>query len=131
MHEMGLAQGILDIALEAAAGEKVRQIDLLVGRGQLVNADSLEFSFRLIAQGTPAGDARFTTKEIPVRLRCKSCGEDHETESPPYNCRACGSADVEFLSGDEFLVDAVELENGRIVARAGADGRQWRREHKS
>jgi|ERR1044071_5547735 hydrogenase nickel incorporation protein HypA/HybF len=117
MHEMGLAQGVLEIALEAAAGEKVRRIDLLVGKGQMVKQDSLEFSFRLIADGTPAADAHFRMKEIPIRLRCKRCGLEQETDAPPFNCRDCGSADLQVLSGDEFLVDAVELESGRTIVR--------------
>jgi hydrogenase nickel incorporation protein HypA/HybF len=119
MHEMGLAQGILEIALDVAAGEKVRRIDLLVGRGQMVKRESLEFSFRLVAEGTPAANAGFTMKEVPICLRCKQCGAQREIDLPPFNCRACGASNVEILSGNELLVDAVELESGRIVARQG------------
>ena len=117
MHEMGLAQGILEIALEASRGEKVRRIDLIVGRGQMVKTDSLEFSFRLIAAGTLAANANFTMKEIPIRVRCNRCRAERETDLPPFNCRECGASEVEIISGDEFLVDAVELESGRVIAR--------------
>jgi hydrogenase nickel incorporation protein HypA/HybF len=118
MHEMGLAEGILAVVLEAAAGEKVRGISLLVGKRHMVVRDSLEFSFRLAAEGTAAAGAGFAIEEIPIYLRCRECGAEGEADIPPWNCRGCGAYDVEILSGDELLVDAVELESGRIVRRA-------------
>ncbi|MGH7847365.1 MAG: hydrogenase maturation nickel metallochaperone HypA [Candidatus Binatia bacterium] len=123
MHEMGLAQGILEVVLDAAAGEKVRRISLRVGRGQMVKPDSLEFSFRLVSEGTSAAEAAFALKEVPIRLRCRQCAAETGVDFPPWNCRRCGGSDVEILSGDEFLVDAVELESGRIIARRDEDGR--------
>ena len=120
MHEMGLAQGILEIALDAAAGETVRRIELLVGRGQMVKPESLEFSFRLLADGTPSARASFTMTELPVRLRCRRCGAENEVDLLLLDCPGCGSSDVEILAGNELLVKAVELESGRIVARKDA-----------
>ncbi|MGH7823598.1 MAG: hydrogenase maturation nickel metallochaperone HypA [Candidatus Binatia bacterium] len=117
MHEMGLAEGILAVALEAAAGEKVRRITLVVGNRQMVMRESLEFSFRLAAEGTPAAEAGLAVEEIPTRLHCNHCGAETEANFPPWNCRQCGGAEVEILAGDELLVDAVELESGHIIRR--------------
>ena len=36
---------------------------------------------------------------------------------PPFNCRHCGALDIEVISGDEVLVDAVELESGETIRR--------------
>lgn len=117
MHEMGLAQGILEIALDAAAGETVRRIELVIGRGQMVKPESLEFFFRLLADGTPAANAGFTMRELPIGLCCRRCGAENELDLLLLDCPACGSSDVEILSGNELLVQAIELESGRIIAR--------------
>jgi len=117
MHEMGLAQSILEIALEAARGEKVRRIDLQIGKAQMVKPESLEFSFRFAADGTAAAGAGFAITELPLVLRCAQCSAESEADLPPWNCRQCGSSETEILSGDEFQVEAVELESGRVVRR--------------
>jgi hydrogenase nickel incorporation protein HypA/HybF len=120
MHELGLAEGILAVVLEAAGGEPVRRISLLVGKRQMVAPDSLEFSFRLLAEGTVAAQAGFAIQEVPIRSRCRQCGGEGEVELAFWSCGECGSLETEILSGDELLVDAVELENGRIIRRSAA-----------
>ena len=120
MHEMGLAHGILEVVLEAAKGENVHRIDLSIGKGQIVMRDSLEFSFSLVAEGTPAAGARFAVTELPLVVRCGQCGGENEADTPPWNCRRCGSSNTQIVSGDEFMVDAVELASGRVVRRKSA-----------
>ena len=117
MHEMALAEGILQVVLDAADDEKVRVVRLQIGRLQMVVPDSLEFSFQLVAAETPAADAKIVMEEIPARLKCSQCGSEGELDLPPFNCRQCGSSDIEVLSGDQVLVEAVELENGETISR--------------
>jgi hydrogenase nickel incorporation protein HypA/HybF len=120
MHELGLAEAILAVVLEAAAGEPVRRIGLVVGKRQMIARDSLEFSFRLLAEGTVAARAGFTVQEVPIRSRCRQCDAEGEVELPFWNCPGCGSMELEILSGDELWVDAVELESGRVIRRRAA-----------
>ncbi|HUF43001.1 MAG TPA: hydrogenase maturation nickel metallochaperone HypA [Verrucomicrobiae bacterium] len=122
MHEMALAQGILQIVLDAADGEKVRNISLRVGDRQMVVRDSLEFSFRLAAEGTEAADAVIAMEQVATCLLCRQCGAQAEAELPPWMCRQCGANEVEILSGDELFVEAVELDNGRIIRKRQENG---------
>jgi hydrogenase nickel incorporation protein HypA/HybF len=112
MHEMALAEGILKVVLDAAEDHKVRRVRLQVGRLQMVAPDSLRFSFELVAEGTVAAGAALEMVETPARLRCGQCGAESELDLPPFNCRHCGASDIEVISGDEVMVDSVELENG-------------------
>jgi hydrogenase nickel incorporation protein HypA/HybF len=129
MHEMALAEGILQIVLDAAEGEKVRKVSLHVGRLQMVAPDSLEFSFQLVAAGTPAAEASIEMQETPAVLRCGQCGAESELDLPPFNCRHCGASDVEVISGDEVLVDSVELENGETIRRRVVPASEILEEH--
>jgi len=117
MHVMGAAQAILDVVLEAGGGEKVRLIRLKVGKRHSIVRDSLEFSFRLAASDTAAAEATITVEEVPARLRCRRCGAEGEADLPLWNCRTCGASDVQVLSGDELLVEGLELDSGRVIRR--------------
>jgi hydrogenase nickel incorporation protein HypA/HybF len=57
MHEMGLAEGILAVALDVAGAERIERVRVRVGELQRVTPDSLRFCFELAAQDTPAAHA--------------------------------------------------------------------------
>lgn len=65
MHEMAIAEGILVVALEKAAGERVRTVRVRVGAGQRVVPESLEMCFRVAAQETGAADAALLLDAVP------------------------------------------------------------------
>lgn len=65
MHEMGLAEGILGVCLPIAGDRPVRRVAVSVGERQGVSADSLEFSFQLIADGTTAAGATLEVRPVP------------------------------------------------------------------
>jgi hypothetical protein len=49
--------------------------------------------------------------------RCLQCGAESALDLPPFNCQSCGASELEVVTGDELLVDAVELENGVTIRR--------------
>src|SRR4051794_39781190 len=112
MHEMALAKAILDVVLEVAAGQRVREVRVQAGSLQRVATESLQACFEQVAAGTPAETARLTVDEIPARIGCNACGLQVELTDPPFVCVRCGASDVEFLGGGELLVDGVELDSG-------------------
>ena len=65
MHEMGLAEGILAVCLPIAGDRPVVRVAVSVGEQQAVSADSLEFSFGLISDGTPAAGAVLDVRTVP------------------------------------------------------------------
>lgn len=117
MHEMSLAQGILQVVLDAADDKRILKVRLQVGRLQMVTPDALEFSFRLLAAGTRADEAIIEVQETPAILRCGQCGAEIELGLPQSNCRGCGASDIEVLAGHEIIVDAIELESGEKIGR--------------
>lgn len=70
MHEMGLAEGVLDIVrqhvpLERAA--EVREVIVRIGAQAGVLPDSLEFCFSAIVAGTPYASARLAIEQAGGR----------------------------------------------------------------
>lgn len=65
MHEVALAQGILDVVLDVAAGRQVQIVRVRAGELLAVSEDSLQFCFELVAQDTPAAAARLQVELTP------------------------------------------------------------------
>lgn len=130
MHEMALAEGILAIALEAAREHKVDRIHVQVGQLQHVTQDSLQFSFELISEGTGAAKALIEIQEVPARFRCRNCGREGEVvQLPLFQCLPCGSRDLEVISGEEILVESIELNGGVVIRNSTANLRDALEEH--
>ena len=49
-------------------------------------------------------------EEVPVRVVCRSCGEGLDLEVPLFVCGACGSADVQVVSGEELCIESMEID---------------------
>lgn len=65
MHEMALAQGILDVVLDVADGHEARTVRLRVGELQAATQDSLQFCFEMAAHETNAATARLEVAIVP------------------------------------------------------------------
>lgn len=113
MHELGIAQSILDAALgeaKAAGGDHVHVVRLRLGRLAGVVAEALQFSFEVIREGTPAADAVLEIEEVPVRLKCGSCGREFVLpEDLVFHCPGCGAGNAQLLSGREIEIGSLEI----------------------
>jgi hydrogenase nickel incorporation protein HypA/HybF len=110
MHELSIAQAVLDITLRHADGRRVTEVDVRIGHLRQVVPSALEFAFGLVCEGTPADGARLCIEHVPAGGRCRTCGTDGDLDAFPLLCRACGSPDVELTRGEELLVEALELD---------------------
>ena len=113
MHEMSIAQSMLDIILQESLNHKVNRVlsvALKVGELSAVEAESLRFCFELVSQGTVVEGARLDIERVEVTCRCRDCGADFAVEELVFCCPLCGGAGVEMLSGRELRVDSFEAE---------------------
>jgi hydrogenase nickel incorporation protein HypA/HybF len=112
MHELSIAQGILDIIgqyVPEGRAPEVRAVRVRVGQMAGVIADSLDFCFSAIVNGTALNQARLDIEEIPLRSRCSSCGKEFAPDPVCFSCPVCGSADIAVTSGTELQVVDIEM----------------------
>lgn len=114
MHELPATRGMLEVALDAARREgagKILAIDVVVGELTSFVDDAVQFYFDIVAEDTPAEDARLRFRREPARVKCHDCGEEHRT-GPPLRptCPACGSMALEVDGGRDFYVESIEVE---------------------
>jgi hydrogenase nickel incorporation protein HypA/HybF len=119
MHELSIAEAVVAIALDHAAGRRVVKVELKVGHLRQVVPSALEFAFALVAEGTPLDGAELEIEEVPAAGRCRRCGTETVLAAFPLLCAGCGSADLEVLRGEELLVDALELDEDVLLTNGG------------
>lgn len=113
MHEMAIAQGILDIALQTAGrhdAARVAGVKVLVGELTGIVPEALTFGFEALAQGTIAEGAVLAISPIPLTGRCRDCGAEGAIDKYCFTCGSCGSYAVELVSGRELMVESVEVD---------------------
>ena len=111
MHELSIAESIVEISARHANGRRVTKVYLKVGHLRQVVPSALAFSFELVAQGTPLEGAELEMEEVPATGLCLGCGAQSRLESFPLQCRACGDFDLEILQGEELFVESLEMED--------------------
>ena len=112
MHELSIAQNILEIAKEHLVGgssRRVKTVRIKVGESAGVVCDSLEFCFTTVIAGTEMQGAALEIERVPFVVKCNSCDKKSTNESQIFLCSFCNGNDVKMISGNELLVTAIEL----------------------
>jgi hydrogenase nickel incorporation protein HypA/HybF len=110
MHELSLANAVVDTVMRHARESRVEQINLKVGRLRQVVPESLEFYFGIVSRGTQCEGAILVQDVVLARLKCESCGYGWEPDLPVFRCPRCNEGETLVLSGDEFEVDTILLQ---------------------
>ena len=109
MHELGLAQIVVDRACEQAGTARVRKVTLEIGVLAVVLPDALRFCFDIVTRDTRAEGAILDIIEVPGQARCRVCGGEVELYRPFGRC-SCGSSDLDWLRGDELRIQSLEVD---------------------
>lgn len=111
MHEVGLAQQTLDIAMEAAhrqGAQTIRSLRLKIGEWSGVEPEALRFALELVVEGTCAHGAEIVLEPVPPACRCPTCDRLYSVANYDYRCPGCGGETRELFQGREM--DLVSLE---------------------
>lgn len=116
MHEMSLAEGVLQIVEDAArkAGDdgfaRVKTVFIEIGQLSSVEPDSMRFCFDAVTRGTLAEGARLEVIEVPGEGWCFTCSKTVPLAVLYDPCPACGSYPVQATGGTEMRVKELEVE---------------------
>jgi len=114
MHELGLTQSILDIALDHARdNEAAKILKVTVKAGDLTGIidDSIHLYFEYLTRETIAEGSELVIEHLPAIISCRACGEKSKVGAfEVFACPKCGGLHVELISGKEFYVDSIEID---------------------
>jgi hydrogenase nickel incorporation protein HypA/HybF len=108
MHELAITESLVEAISDRFGSVRILRVQLEIGKLSGVMPDALRFCFDLSTEGTPLANARLEIVETPGRARCVTCGIEATFDDPIALC-ACGSANLEFLSGRELKIREVEM----------------------
>lgn len=110
MHELPVTQSILDLALQHAGGRRVTDIHLVIGELSKFVDDSIQFYWEIIARDTPAQGAQLHFRRVSAQFQCTACLETYPPDGHEFSCPHCGSARVRIIAGEEFSLEAIDVE---------------------
>lgn len=113
MHELGITENIVNIAL-AKAGEakatRITQINMVIGELSGFVPDCIQFYFDSFKEDTIAQEAALHFEVVPAELRCRDCAAAFVTQATTWSCPECRSRSVEIARGRELYVESIEVE---------------------
>ena len=112
MHELSVCQALvqqLESVSAANGGGAVALVRLRIGPLSGVEAELLRHAFPIAAAGTIADGAELLIEPSAIVVQCKECGATSEAKPNRMLCAACNGFKVRMVSGDEMLLESVEL----------------------
>lgn len=113
MHEMSLAEGIIDLVEDAARRENAGRVGLVVleiGRLSSVEPEALRFCFDVVSKGGIADGAVLEIVDVPGVGWCMPCGATVAMNEFYGACPVCGSHQVQPTGGTEMRVREIAIE---------------------
>jgi len=112
MHELGLTESILRIAVdeaERARATAVRALHLILSSASHIDPDTVRQHFALISRGTPAEGAELSFEIREVTETCRICGR-HFVVHHDEGCPHCGTPALAVDPEEELRLDSVDLD---------------------
>jgi len=113
MHEVSIAQGLLDIVTENCKkqGYKgVESIKVKIGKAAGIVPDALFFAFESMKGDTIAEKASLIIDEIPISGFCNGCNSNFTVDDAyVICCPKCNSLSIRVDTGRELNVDEMEV----------------------
>ena len=120
MHELSMAQGIINAVLDTAQANnatEVNEVTVEVGRLAMINPEQLQFILGVLVENTIMEDAEINFEEVPAEIKCYDCDfngqaiiDDKDHYAPMVKCPKCDSLKVETLNGKDIVVKNIVIE---------------------
>lgn len=113
MHELSVTESLLTTACEYAEMNqaiRVSALNLVIGELSGIVGDSVQFYWDMVSKDTLCENAVLNIERKLAVMHCLDCANDFELDGDLTPCPACGSMHIKILSGNEFLLDSIEIE---------------------
>jgi len=107
MHELTLAESMMEIVESAAAQArvtKVTRVRLSIGALAHVESDALLYCCEIVSRGGVAAGACFEVERPPGRAQCKVCEQEFVLNHLALGCPHCAAHNLLVLDGEQMKV---------------------------
>lgn len=111
MHEMAMVSSIfsiIDDQIKEHGLSRVSEVNLVVGDLTGVEDMTMKACFELFAQYTPVEGAVLKIAHVPIKARCRKCGNEFSVQKMSYRCTTCGNESISIISGKELYIESIQ-----------------------
>ncbi len=112
MHEMSLAEGVLQVIEDAARAQefsRVTAVWLEIGQLSGVEVEAMKFCFDAVVRDSLAEGARLEIIATPGSGWCMQCSKSVPMTEVFGECPDCGSHQMQVTGGTEMRVKELEV----------------------
>lgn len=121
MHEVSLCSQLAAAVSRATGARQVDAVFVKVGQLRQVVPETLHHAWTFVVRGTRLEGASLHLDSVPAVLACDDCGRTARIGPElGFGCRACGSARTHLISGEEFVLTAVDVHDAAVARPTGS-----------
>jgi hydrogenase nickel incorporation protein HypA/HybF len=113
MHEMSLAEGVLQLIEDSAKTQdfsRVKTVWLEIGQLAGVEVEAMKFCFDAVVRDSIAQNAELVIIELPGQAWCMQCSETVQVHALYDECPKCGGHQLQVTGGNEMRVKELDVE---------------------
>ena len=113
MHEMSIAQSIIDIVeseAEKAGVNRITELELEIGQLSGIEYEALEFSLKVMAPDSVIDGSKLVIEKPEGQALCMDCNYSFSTVSPVTICPECKSYSCQIVSGKQLRVKSILID---------------------
>lgn len=113
MHELAVTENLLEIAVRhgnSAKAKRISHLYLVIGQLSSIVDDSIQFYWDIVSKDTIAEGALLHFQRKSIELSCENCKHQFTPLQSDMTCPSCGSIQVKVISGEEFYLEAIDVE---------------------
>lgn len=112
MRELQCTQIILSKSLsQAGDAKRVTNIHVAIGEISELDQTIIQKHWQDVSKGTPAEQAKLHFRLIKAEVQCMACFSKYHPMDGKIHCPHCGSYGAKVLSGEEFYLETIELDD--------------------
>ena len=114
MHELSIAQSIVELAEQQALSHQataIEELELEIGALAGIDMISLDFALQSAIKGSMLENARIIKQRTSGEGRCGDCEHMFNVENLYTSCPFCGSYVVNIIKGKELKIKSIVIKS--------------------
>ena len=114
MHELSIAQSIVELAVEQALSHQansIEELELEIGALAGIDMIALDFALESAIKGSMLENARIIKQHTSGEGRCGDCDNMFTVENLYTSCPFCGSYIVNIIKGKELKIKSIVIKS--------------------
>ncbi|CAK0768916.1 Hydrogenase maturation factor HypA [Gammaproteobacteria bacterium] len=113
MHELAVAYALVEqveMLIHQNQAQRATHIYLRIGPLSGIVPELLSDAISIVAASSRMAGAELEMTRTSIRIYCQVCEAEDEVEINRLLCPSCGNWHTKMISGDELLLERIELE---------------------